>query len=322
MVPRFTNNRAALATVVLTAAALLLMTFDIRSSSRGVGGTMRDGLQTVLSPIQSAVNAVVDPVLDFAGGLANLAGLRSENQRLRERIVELERETAQASHLRSRASELEALLGLQLSDGLQETAVSAEITGRAGALDRSYIIDKGTRDGVQEGQPVVDAQGALLGVVAEVSEAGAAVIPLTSRRAPGITVRLSDGRRGVVEGQGAGRLLLSVLNASAPVWAGDYLETFGPYGASDSYPKGLAVGTVRESASPRSGAIQVPVDPLVDLERTEFVAVIPWPPSPDQLEESLGAASPPEDAAVPESEGGEPAAGESGGGAGQEGEGP
>lgn len=117
-------------------------------------------------------------------------------------------------------------------------------------------------------------------------------------------------------------MLLSVLNASAPVWAGDYLETFGPYGASDSYPKGLAVGTVRESASPRSGAIQVPVDPLVDLERTEFVAVIPWPPSPDQLEESLGAASPPEDAAVPEPEGGEPAAGESGGGAGQEGEGP
>lgn len=289
MVPRFPGNRSAMVTVILVAAALLLMTFDIRSSSRGVGGTMRDGLQTVLSPVQSAAAAIVDPIVDFAGGLANLAGLRQENQRLRDRLQELERESAEAAHLQSRVSELEALLGLQLSDDLQETAVNAEITGRAGALDRSYIIDAGTRDGVQEGQPVVDAQGALVGVVAEASETGATVIPITSRRAPGVTVRLSDGRRGVAEGQGAGRLLLSVLDAVAPVWAGDYLETFGPYGASDSYPKGLAVGTVGESASPRSGAIQVPVEPLADLERVEFVAVIPWPPSPDQLEERLGA---------------------------------
>lgn len=315
MVPRFPGNRAALATVILVAAALLLMTFDIRSSRRGVGGTMRDGLQTVLSPVQSAAAAVLDPIVDFAGGLANLAGLRQENQRLRDRLEELERESAGTAHLQSRVSELEALLGLQLSDDLQETAVNAEITGRAGALDRSYIIDAGTRDGVQEGQPVVDAQGALVGVVAETSEAGAAVIPLTSRRAPGITVRLSDGRRGVVEGQGAGRLLLSVLAAVTPVWAGDYLETFGPYGASDSYPKGLAVGTVQESSSPRSGSIQVPVEPLADLERLEFVAVIPWPPSPDQLEESLGAVSSEPEAGAPEEDG----AAQDGSGGGEDG---
>lgn len=315
MVPRFPGNRAALATVILVAAALLLMTFDIRSSRRGVGGTMRDGLQTVLSPVQSAAAAILDPIVDFAGGLANLAGLRQENQRLRDRLEELERESAGTAHLQSRVSELEALLGLQLSDDLQETAVNAEITGRAGALDRSYIIDAGTRDGVQEGQPVVDAQGALVGVVAETSEAGAAVIPLTSRRAPGITVRLSDGRRGVVEGQGAGRLLLSVLAAVAPVWAGDYLETFGPYGASDSYPKGLAVGTVQESSSPRSGSIQVPVEPLADLERLEFVAVIPWPPSPDQLEESLGAVSSEPEAGAPEEAG----AAQDGSGGGEDG---
>lgn len=244
------------------------------------------------APIQAGVNAVVTPVIDFADGLANLGGLRQENERLRERIAELESEAVRVGHLEDQVEELGVLLGLRLEDDLQELAVAAEVTGRAGNLDPTLLINRGTDDGVHTGQPVVDGQGALIGVVSDAGERSSVVTPVTSRRAPAVTVRLADNRRGIVEGQGTGGLRLSILDADAPVSEGELLITFGPYGDSDSYPKGLDVGTVSEPASPRSGVIRVDVAPLGDSDRVQYVAVIPWPPSPDRLARHSGGANP------------------------------
>ena len=256
------------------------MTLDIRASRGGFGADLRNTAQVVIAPFQAAVNAVVTPVVSFSDGLSNLAGLREENQRLRNRIESLEREAAQVGHLEAQVSELETLLALRLGEDLYQLAVSAEVTARGGTLDSTLTINRGTGDGVHPGQPVVDGQGALIGLVSEASETGANVIPITSRRAPAVTVRLPDGQRGVVTGQGAGALGLSILEASDPVEGGELLVTYGPYGDSNAYPKDLDVGIVAEAADPQFGIISVRVEPMGDLERLEYVAVIPWPPAP------------------------------------------
>ncbi len=272
------SDRSSFVVVGLVVISFLMMTFDIRSSSQGVGGTLRNGVQTVVAPLQSAMNAVIDPVVDFADGLANLAGLRLENERLRSRIEDLERDVVHVANLEADVSELSKLLDLRLLGDLQDIAVNAEVTARGGTFEQSFTINKGTVDGVQVGQPVVDARGALVGVVSDVAEHSANVIPITSRQAPAVTVRLSNGVRGSVEGQGTGRLILSILDANQRVLEGQLLQTFGPFGSSDAYPKGLDVGTVLISSTPQAGTIRVQVEPLADLDRIEFVAVIPWPP--------------------------------------------
>jgi len=281
---RVESDRSAYVAIGLLIVSLLLMTFDIRSSNRGIGTTLRNVAQYVVAPVQAGVNAVVNPVVDFTDGVANLAGLRDENERLRIRISELEREVVRVGHLEDRVEQLNVLLGLRLENDLHELAVTAEVTGRGGTLDATILIDRGIADGVHPGQPVLDGNGALIGVVSETSEQTATVIPITSRRAPGVTVRLANGRRGIVEGAGTEALSLTILNARYPVRKGELLTTYGPYGESVSYPKGLDVGLVAESASPRSGVLRVDVDPIGDTENVEFVAVIPWPPAPDQLE--------------------------------------
>ena len=264
--------------VGLVVISFLMMTFDIRSSSQGVGGTLRNGVQTVVAPLQSVMNAAIDPVVDFADGLSNLAGLRLENDRLRSRIEDLERDVVHVANLEADVSELSDLLDLQLLGDLQDIVVNAEVTARGGIFEESFTINKGTVDGVQLGQPVVDARGALVGVVSDVAEHSASVIPITSRQAPAVTVRLANGVRGSVEGQGTGRLTLSIFDANQRILEGQLLQTFGPFGSSDTYPKGLDVGTVLSSSTPQAGTIRVQVDPLADLDRIEFVAVIPWPP--------------------------------------------
>lgn len=260
------------------------MTLDIRASRGGFGADLRNSAQVVIAPFQAAVNAVVTPVVSFSDGLSNLAGLREENQRLRDRIESLEREAAQVGHLEAQVSELETLLALRLGEDLYQLSVAAEVTARGGTLDPTLTIDRGTGDGVHTGQPVVDGQGALIGLVSEAGEVGASVIPITSRRAPAVTVRLPDGQRGVVTGQGAGALELSILDATDPVEGGELLVTFGPYGDSNAYPKDLDVGLVTEAADPQFGTIRVRVEPMGDLERLEYVAVVPWPPGPQLLD--------------------------------------
>ncbi len=306
------SDRSTFVAIGLVVISFLMMTFDIRSSSQGIGGTLRNGVQTVVAPVQTAMNAVIDPVVDFADGLANLAGLRLENERLRNRIEDLEREVIHVANLEADVAELSELLDLRLLNNLQDIAVNAEVTGRGGTFEQSFTINKGTTDGIQQGQPVVDSRGALVGVIAEVSENSASVIPITSRDAPGVTVRLPNGARGIVEGQGTGRLVLSVLDAGERVLEGQLLQTYGPFGTSDAYPKGLDVGTVTASATPSAGSIRVQVQPLADLDRVEFVAVIPWPPDPggtpdpeptDELPPEDGNPIPPTDAEPTEGEG-------------------
>ncbi|MYH55666.1 MAG: rod shape-determining protein MreC [Acidimicrobiia bacterium] len=271
--------------ITLLLVSLTLMTIDIRSTSGGYGSDLRSFAQWVTGPVQSAINTVVNPIVDFSDALSNLAGLREENERLRDRIGILEREVAQVGHLQVELSEMETLLALRLSDDLFGLAVPAEVTGRGGALDPTLTINQGASDGVYSGQPVVDGQGGLVGVVSESGPTGATIVLITSRRAPAVTVGLADGRRGVVKGLGAGTLELSILEADQPVEAGELLVTFGPYGDSNAYPKGLSVGLVAEDADPRFGTITARVEPLGELDEVEYVAVIPWPPAPSPLEE-------------------------------------
>ena len=282
---RIETDRSAYVAIGLLVVSLLLMTYDIRSSNRGIGTTLRNAAQYIVAPVQAGANAVVTPLVDFTDGVANLAGLRDENERLRTRIGELEREVVRVGHLEEQVDQLNVLLGLRLEDNLHELAVNAEVTGRGGTLDPTMLIDRGTDDGVHPGEPVLDGKGALIGVVSEASEQTATVIPITSRKAPGVTVRLANGRRGIVEGEGTDALSLTILNARFPVRKGELLTTFGPYGESVSYPKGLDVGLVADSASPRSGVLSVDVDPIGDIEDVEFVVVIPWPPAPDRLQD-------------------------------------
>ena len=283
---RTRTDISAYVAIGLLIVSLLIMTYDLRSSDgEALGTRTRNMMEYVIAPVQTVTGAVLTPIIDFTDAVTNLAGLRDENQRLRDRITELEREVVRVGHLEGRVEELSVLLGLNLEDNLHELAVAAEVTGRGGTLYQTFNIDRGTEDGVHPGQPVVDGEGALMGIVSEVGERSATVTPITSRRASAVTVRLPNGRRGVVEGTGAGTLTLTILDAQYPVREGELLITYGPYGESDSYPKGLDVGTTIESASPQSGVLQVDVAPVGQIDEVEVVAVIPWPPAPDQIED-------------------------------------
>jgi len=163
--------------VVLVVLSFLLMTFDIRASGGGVAGTLREGTQAVFAPVQDLATSLISPVVDFIDGLANLAGLRDENESLRRRITELEARVDEIGALEAEVETLRRVTELTLPDESIPTK-AARVIARGGNFDSSFTIDKGTRDGLLVGNPVVDENGALVGEISLVTSSSATVVPI------------------------------------------------------------------------------------------------------------------------------------------------
>ena len=116
-------------------------------------------------------------------------------------------------------------------------------------FNRRVILDRGSEQGVIEGQPVVDDQG-VVGQVTRVAPDYAEVTLLTDRNQsiPAQVVR--NGLRTVVFGTGDGRLEMRYMSSNADVQVGDWIVTSGIDGI---YPRGLKVGKVESLESDANG---------------------------------------------------------------------
>lgn len=116
-------------------------------------------------------------------------------------------------------------------------------------FNRRVILDRGSEQGVIEGQPVVDDQG-VVGQVTRVAPDYAEVTLLTDRNQsiPAQVVR--NGLRTVVIGTGDGRLEMRYMSSNADVQVGDWIVTSGIDGI---YPRGLKVGKVESLESDANG---------------------------------------------------------------------
>jgi rod shape-determining protein MreC len=275
-----TNQRFARSTALfisLITLSFLLMTFDVRSEGAGVVGTLRDGVHTLFDPVQSAVTAGVRPVADTVDALVNLAGLRNENDRLREQLEDANRVLAETESIRSENLVLRQLLQLELPGELLTRSVVARVqAGGSSNFDFSVVLNKGADDGIAIGQPVVNLQG-LVGHIDSVTSSSSTVKLLTDPD-HAVAVRLSDsGLIGTAEGRGSGDLKFVSSRADGPVEEGEVAVTF-----PNRYPAGLVVGTVAKSAAVTAGTgLQTTIDPAVDFGRLDFVRVISFLPGSD-----------------------------------------
>lgn len=293
-----TNQRFARSTALfisLITLSFLLMTFDIRSEGAGVTGTLRDGARTLFDPVQSAVTAVVRPVADTVDALVNLAGLRSENDRLREQLEEANRILAETESIRAENEVLKELLQLELPGELLSQSVPARVqAGGSSNFDLSIVLDKGADDGIAIGQPVVNLQG-LVGHIDTVTSASSTVKLLIDPD-HAVAVRLTPSDYvGTAEGRGSSDLKFVSSRSDGPVEVGEVAVTF-----PNRYPAGLVVGTVGRAAEPAAGAgIQTTIIPAVDFERLDFVRVVFFLPEPGATEEEPAEENPVEDGGTP-----------------------
>jgi len=216
-----------------------------------------------------------------------LVGLREENDKLRAELAHATSETASLREDAAKAKRLAELLALVPPPqwSREGAAVIAHRLGPNAALE-TFIVDKGSRQGVIINTPVVSPAG-VVGRVLRTSLSAATVLMITDPNSKIPVVSQKTRTQGILIGQGAGqKLFLQYVPMSAPIEEGETLVTTGLGGV---FPEGLPVGVV--NVVTKEGAslfLNVQATPLIDPDHMEEVDLLKKvPPKPDAPEEPL-----------------------------------
>lgn len=245
--PRFFRRGPKPLTRLLVCCALSLALL-VADAKLALLEPARGALSVLLYPMQWLVTAPQEGLRQLDNLVTTQTTLAHENQVLRTYQLELEaRLQRQAALLRENA-ELRQTLSLRSQHPGSTLAAEIVYTSRD-PFTYTLIIDKGSRDGVQAGLPVIDARG-LVGQITRVQPLTAEVTLLIERNHPVPVMVQRNGLRAVLYGMG-GQAEVRHVAAHADIRVGDLLVTSGIDGV---YPAGLPVARVgqvdRNSGSP------------------------------------------------------------------------
>lgn len=224
------------------------------------------------APLNALTGVLQRVAVNVSGGVMDLAEVQSLQQRNGELEQALSRLQAEVVDLREVASDYQRLAGLvNYAGSLQNQQVlAADVIGYAQTPLRAITINRGTRDGLRVGMPVVTDQG-LVGRIIEVQANGARVL-LVSDPSSSISARLQTTRsEGTVQGQVSGNLEMTYIPLGAQIQGGDLVLTSGMGG---NLPPDLVIGQVTSSRAGLDVYQVAQVRSLIDFDALETVLVI------------------------------------------------
>lgn len=237
-----------------------------------------------LKPVHYVMSWVVLPfqyIVDQPPRLAEAIALRlrtqqtllRENQELRAKQSLLEFQLQRLSALEDENKRLHHLLGSTPMDN--DKAQLAEIIyAETHPFAQRMVLNKGARDNVYPGQPVVDANG-VVGQILDVQPTTSLVLLITDITHAVSVQNNRDGSRAIAVGTGSPHELeLSYVPNSAKYEVGDVLVTSGLGGR---FPSGYPVGIVTEvDANAGASFMRVTLKPVAELDKIREVLLM-WP---------------------------------------------
>lgn len=257
-----------------TAVAIILLSAGVGGTSRWFPGTLALVTRTgeVLLPAEQALAYLGAGVREVYRGIRSLWLLHEENVRLRHTVERLRERLVFLGALERENRNLRALLGLRRQlHGWHVVAATVVARAPASWFD-TVTIDRGWRDGVRAGMPVVGPRGLVGRVLA--SGPGESTVLLISDPQSGVGAMIaSTGDTGVALGGGEGdSLRLELYTRLARVRPGQLVVTSGLGGF---YPPGLVVGQVEAVGSREFGLVRYAVvRPAQNLDRLWHVLVV------------------------------------------------
>jgi rod shape-determining protein MreC len=268
-----TARRRAIAYSLLLAATLALMAF---SGSRPVV-EFQTGVGFAFRPIQGALDGAARTVASTLEALGDINRLRADNQAFREENERLRIENAQLDAIRRENEQLTALL--QLASGLEYDTIAARVIGRESSEFRRVVtLDRGSDEGIEKGDVVIAAGGALAGRVVEVGPTFSRVLLINDTSSTVIGQVPGSGATGEVIGQLEGALVMRNIDATEQVQLGEEVVTAGielSGGVRSPYPRGLLIGQVVDVRRDVNDVVQTAfLAPTANLDKLEVVLVI------------------------------------------------
>ena len=257
----------AIAVILTLCVILAWLVFD----QAGNSNPLRDAVSHAVSPVQLALHRLVSPLLRMVRVASHSVTLQSETEALRRENAELRNQIVLLDEARIENEMLRRQLNFK-SAVPNRRLLSAEVIGHDPSNLLQYlIIDRGARDGIEMGMPVLAAEG-LAGRISETSAASAKVMLITDPSSSVSALIQRTRATGVVEGYPGHELIMRYIPQGDTVAPGDIVLTSGLGG---NFPKRLLIGQV-------ASVVQTDVEmfqearliPAVSLRDLEAVMVL------------------------------------------------
>jgi rod shape-determining protein MreC len=254
--------------IIFVVISILLMYFDHRENHLDA---VRKGVGAAMYPVRVVVDAPLRLWQWFGAATTTRGELQSEVSRLRsERLltsVRLQRLTS----LEAENARLRAMLDAR-SKVRDQVRVAEIMAVDANPYEHNLVIDVGERDGVYDGQPIVDANGVIGQVIKTGLMTSQAVLISDTDHALPVEVN-RNGLRTIAVGTGEiDRLELPYLANNADIRVGDLLVTSGLGG---TFPSGYPVAIVNAvTRIPQQQFADITATPAAALDQVREVMLI------------------------------------------------
>ncbi|MBK9219787.1 MAG: rod shape-determining protein MreC [Uliginosibacterium sp.] len=231
---------------------------------------LRQGVAILTYPLQIAAATPAEFVRKTSDYFSGLISLQRENSRLKAQQLGVASRILLNEQLRQENENLRGLLQMQAQTPVSATAAEILFSARD-PFSRKVVLNKGGRQMIEPGSPVVDPAG-VIGQVTRVYPLHAEVTLLSDKDQAIPVVVERSGLRAVMFGTGNGLMEVRYLAANADVHPGDRILTSGLDGV---YVPGLPVATILKVGRDNAESFaRILCRPIGTVERTGAVLVL------------------------------------------------
>lgn len=245
------------------------------------GGFILDFQQigfSIVSTVQSGTHAVWSGITRFFTSVSELSQLKKEYELLSAKLEDYEYLQRNNAEIRKENIRLKELL--DFTEELAYQNYPAQIIGRETSTNYAGItVNKGSRQGIRKGMPVIAIQNGNIGLVGKVITVGintSLIMPVYDSRC-NVSARIENTRdTGLISGNGneGDPLSLSYIKKRVleELSYGDVIVTSGE---NDNYMSDIPIGTISSiTVLDYDTSLEINVTPVIDFGRLEQVVIV------------------------------------------------
>ena len=272
-----------LMTIAIVSVALIIVSFRFQDKMTPI----RTAVGSVVTPMQRGINKIGLVVADGMDYATNVKKLVKKNNALQKQVDDLSQQNRLLQQDKYDLDDFRKLYSLdeKYSD---YPKVAADVNSSAGKWFNSFVIDKGSKDGLKVNMNVLAGDG-LVGIVTEVNKSYARVRSIIDDESSVTGSFLKTSDMCFVNGNlkliGKGMIDISGIPADAEVKDG-YEVVTSP--VSDKYLPGILIGYARDIKTDSSNITQsAHLTPAADFSGLDMVLVITEVKDSGDLEDIL-----------------------------------
>ena len=294
---KFLRNKLTVVIIILSVAFLSLITYSAKTQNNNI---VANSVGSGTGKIGGFFYTVGSEIKGFFSNIFYASSIKSENEELELKNTEWEKKAVAYDNLIKENEELRKMLEFKETRG-EYDYVGADITGSSteGWL-QSFIINKGSDDGIKEGLVAISPNGSLVGVIKNVSKTWSEIETVTS---PNVSIACyiskvtsdindtnnensgdeaennsaNDAPNGVLKGistnkQTDPRAVINYIPIQSDVNKDDLVLTSG---LGKLYPKDIVIGKVLEVEEETGKGMKVAtIVPNVEFDKLNGVLIV------------------------------------------------